>query len=863
MSMTFLNQLSIIPALLIALTGLFMLRGQEAGKTERRLLFYSLGMGVLILLALFITLRFVTEPYDQPFFQLSNLLAPSLSGLTVLIILNLKALAKTDTRTRIAGTLACLAMVVLFGLLWSSQLGVGYLILPGALILAIGWALGRRYGWLVIILGLFSLGIFYLFNQLLNHPPDYNNNPPSSFTASLFFIAFYVVPALSVVMSAVMITTSLQSFSMQTENATVNHPRRLQWIKIGFAFMLLLYLAYTIFWGSVWDQTSDGLFGIFFMETSAMVAIGAGMLMILALHGKYRIAGLLFVLVVPSILYQSFEAGWRVSYHEMTENRATRIAWALERFQGREGHYPKSLNELTPRDLIFIQQPVILAGEEWCYEGNDNSYRLSAFYREFFSAPVSLRVYESAGEFPAGSSFCEERLVKMKEKYYSPMEDPSAMQPPIPTPLPENEVGIPKTEIRPLLNGAVALPGSWSPDSTYFVFGTQTSGLTLHFLNGITGEVCTADEQFSSADSIREYHTWLPDGRLLYVDPSGRMIMLTPCQLGGEQLDDRFPVSFTQVAAIAQQGNRLLLQSENAYWILDERTLTATPIPNLTPVPFEFHWDNFAWLPGGEKLVIARLNGRKGSDAGSTLYMIDGGTGDILQSISLDGEFGQSAPWVEGLSDHEVLMNGIGEWLMIDFSTDPPVMTNVLADIFGLDVKFSDEISASGSFVHPDGNGYYLAVRLNHPRNQGTYLYDSQSGEVRVYNHEYHTLLLFPNGYLMEMAKLEDVPTYQDEYDMVWVDQPETTQPRLKLNGHTPREYPHLSLVYLVNRSQVAAASAQGVSLVSLPDGKMDAYWELIGDGYSPWLIAAPNGSALVATKDFGGLYYIPLPPDQ
>ena len=98
MSMTFLNQLSIIPALLIALTGLFMLRGQEAGKTERRLLFYSLGMGVLILLALFITLRFITKPYDQPFFQLSNLLAPSVLGLTALIILNVKALVQTDTR---------------------------------------------------------------------------------------------------------------------------------------------------------------------------------------------------------------------------------------------------------------------------------------------------------------------------------------------------------------------------------------------------------------------------------------------------------------------------------------------------------------------------------------------------------------------------------------------------------------------------------------------------------------------------------------------------------------------------------------------------------------------------------------------
>jgi hypothetical protein len=40
----------------------------------------------------------------------------------------------------------------------------------------------------------------------------------------------------------------------------------------------------------------------------------------------------------------------------------------------------------------------------------------------------------------------------------------------------------------------------------------------------------------------------------------------------------------------------------------------------------------------------------------------------------------------------------------------------------------------------------------------------------------------------------------------------------------------------------------------------MEKYWTLAGDGFSPWLIAAPDGSALIAFKDFGGLYYIPLP---
>jgi len=129
-----------------------------------------------------------------------------------------------------------------------------------------------------------------------------------------------------------------------------------------------------------------------------------------------------------------------------------------------------------------------------------------------------------------------------------------------------------------------------------------------------------------------------------------------------------------------------------------------------------------------------------------------------------------------------------------------------------------------------------------------------------VYDHKYHTLLLFPDGTSMDMQKLENVPTYHDEYDIVKVDDPETVHPRLSIMGHTPREYPLLNVEYLPKRSQLAFASAHGISLVSLSNGEMLAYWSLIGDGYSPWVVTSPDKSALIASKDGGGLYYIPLP---
>ena len=737
-----------------------------------------------------------------------------------------------------------------------------FLILPGALVLAMAWSLGRRYGWLAVPLSLLCLIVLGMFHYLMYHPHDYTAGPPPIAIRAIYLFGYNVWPVLGVTMAGLLFAASLQPSILKSEHVWPFHSRIGRLIAGSLASVLILYLAYIIFWGSVWDQTSDGIYGVFISHQTSLIAVGAGMIMALTLRGRQRLAGFIFILVVPVLFYQSFEAGWDVSYHDITEKRAERISQALETFRVREGQYPDALKALTPRDLLYIQQPMILAGEEWCYQGGEDAFQLAAFYREYFSSPVSLKLYKSAGEPPPGPLPCEERLAAMKERYNYDwmMEDSSAIQPPVPTPLPEVDVGRPKTVIQPLLEGAAALPGSWSPDSRYFLFGTQGADLTLHFLHGRTGEICTVESQFSRVDRLREHHAWLPDGRLLFVDPAGGVVALAPCGPEVDLLTYPSADPRLQIGAYAPENGRVLLQSRSTYQILDGRTLEVWPIPGVTPVQYDLHWDRAAWLPGGEDLVIARLNGRSGSNEGTTLYFIDGSSGEVEGSFSLQSDYGQSAPWVEGLTEQEVLIHAPGELLVLDFGAEPVEVTNVLGDIFGLDVNYPDQMSASGSHRKEDGSGYYLVARLNHPRNQATYLYDSTTQRVYVYDHEHHTLVLFTDGYRMEMTRWETMPAYRDEYDIVMADRPEAVQPRLRLEGHTPREYPHLSFAYLPQASQLAVASAHGVSLVSLEDGEMEKFWTLAGDGFSPWLIAAPDGSALVASKDFGGLFYIPLP---
>jgi hypothetical protein len=356
---------------------------------------------------------------------------------------------------------------------------------------------------------------------------------------------------------------------------------------------------------------------------------------------------------------------------------------------------------------------------------------------------------------------------------------------------------------------------------------------------------------------LRQHHAWLPNGQLLLVDDTGQIVLLMPCAPGVQNVAPESAELFTEIMPDGGENGRVLCKSANEYRIFDGRTLTWRSIPGVTPNPYEAHWDKAAWQPGGETLAIARLNGRDASD-GSTLYVIAGDTGEVIRSLPLAAATDQSAPRVDWLTPQELLLSSSGVLQVLDLSTDPPQSTDVMADIFGLDLDFPDEVGGHGWQVDWENGSYILTVQANLPRNQSLYLYHSATGRVDVYDGDANRLLLFPNGQMEQWTKLGTEPSGPDEFVLIDVEE-EKVYPPLTIAGHTPRDYPRLSMAYLAGSAQLAVASSQGISLHTVPAGEMTTFWTLIGQGFAPSLRPASDGSALVAVRDQGNVYWIPL----
>jgi hypothetical protein len=870
MQLESLLMVGIIPAAFVILAGMLILHSNTENIIDRKFLFFLLIVGTVILLAIFVAGLSPTAQDNRFAWMVGPLASPTLVGVLAMILMRVKSLAGSSRREIVFMCLLVLSIVALIVGIWLQPFGFAQGILFCILVLAITWLVASRLEALAFILSLLAIaGLAVLNSSWLARSYQFQG-----LLGRLFGVALGVVPGIAVTLAAFFTYTGFQRFARPDETAQVEQSRT-TWLstvaRLGLAVIMVAYMAFTIYWASIWDQTSDGLGGIFYMIEASVIAIGAGMLIALASTSWRRLAGAGFAVLVPLLMYTAFNQGWAWGiYKPMTEQRAADIQNALEHFRDRNGRYPSLLEELVPRDLLWIPEPIIFRGESWCYQGGPDFFRLGAIYRDFFGSPLTYKVYASTGSPPSQPSACENRLPELKNKYDPPPM--SAMQANLPTaqPMPTSQVPIPRKTIQPLVKAISIETGGWSPDGRFFFFGLPEAAgsqnlISLSFLDEETGHLCSMGQKFPLEGDLRGHFTWLPDGRVLFLSTDRELILIKPCQSDFERISSRYSEKFIQIMVPDQNNDpsnngRVLLKSDTGYWILDGNSLEASQVPGVSPNLNSTGGDSVAWSPDGDQLVIDNLNGT-GKDAGRTLLIVNAAIGELVKKIPMPDLTSQGPLMIDWLSDHELLTNSKGKLLVIDFQPTPPKTTDVLKDFFSLDIAYPDDISSMASIPDPSGKSYHLAVRVNHPRNKSIYLYHSETGKVDVLNSDTNVLLFFPGGNWTEMRLLEEPYSDRDEFEMVWVDMPGKASQRLIVQGHQPRNYPTLYLNYLPEKSQMLFSSSQGISLVSLPEGKLLGFWDLadLKYHYQPYLIVSPTHRVAVVVADGDGLYYLQL----
>jgi hypothetical protein len=851
------------PILLLILIGILIrTRGDPETSGRRYFLFLvwaSIGSLGLILL------NWILPPSA---FGIVTVLFPIIPGLIVLPLLHWREWDSLNNRAKIPilSTVIILMIATIVQIVILGRKSEDFLVEPvlfGMLLFAItaflyiAWKWGNRFSFLFGILAILYLAIFNVL-EMGSLPLPLETMP--GWKVVLGLLAYLTIPGFVIPVMAILTANILDRFS--TGNETGSVARRPIIGRLVFVLVLYGCLLYSFYWLWLWDGIDDGIRGLLMIVASVMTAISACLVMVMTISGWRRWAGPVFAILVTVPLYLVVISGMgmegNVSNYTITEERAARIQEAIESHRAKTGSYPLSLAELVPRELWRISLPMIMPGQNWCYESGADYYRLGAVYREHWSSPYrEVRVYASGGNIPEGDWECDARLAEAmsQSSFFGP--------PPTPVPLPISEVSVPRVTVEPLLQTSSFSTGDWSPDGAYLVFGlTQyfmTDGvehvtIDLRFLEASTGNICQPSQSqwtVRQSNGLRDHSAWLPDGRLLYVTDAGEMLAFTPCINEVEDLAGRYPVTFTQAVSYDARNGRVLLKNEEAYWLLDGISLEVKEIEG---VPTESYRPWYDWSPGGERLALSWMSGPEIEDE-AFLYVVDWASGEVTTSLPLEGASDAYLPIVEWLTRDELLLHG-DKLTVLDFGSNPPAMTDVLRDIFLLDIAYPNDVSSMDSVRV--GEEYYLGVLVNHPRNQDGYVYSSKTGQVEIFQHDVSTVLFFEEGQWLRLTKWEDEPSYRDEYMLVWMDQPNEPV-RFKLEGHVPRAHPQIFPRYLPLSSQLVFHSSQGISLVSIPDGKTVGFWDLSNKADYFDVIPAPNGEALIVASGGDGLYYIPL----
>ncbi|MCC6300145.1 MAG: hypothetical protein IT314_12675 [Anaerolineales bacterium] len=179
--------------------------------------------------------------------------------------------------------------------------------------------------------------------------------------------------------------------------------------------LLLAVALRNLYTFTVWDNTYDSL-GYIWLFIPFFAILLSGLTLLMTLPSRTKLAGWLYILILPISLALTSSQAQKVDFRAETAERAERIVKAVQSFYAREGRYPESLAELTPRDILAIPAPTIIYGQDWRYESGGASYRLGYVDREHWSDPRLIgRIYKAEGQAFGDSLMCAAEVAAMQQ----------------------------------------------------------------------------------------------------------------------------------------------------------------------------------------------------------------------------------------------------------------------------------------------------------------------------------------------------------------------------------------------------------------------------------------------------------------
>ena len=254
---------------------------------------------------------------------------------------------------------------------------------------------------------------------------------PASVIANIFTVtepplALTLMPSVALLITALLLYSGLNAYREWQHASAVEAGRsqeqrkragRAAAVVFVVSAVLLAKTLHHLYWFTVWDNTYDSL-GYLLLLVPVPAALLSGVTLSITLSGRMKWTGFLYSLLILGLMIAVSARAQRVDFRQLTEERAERVTQAIETYYDREGRYPQDLRQLTPFYILSLPGPVIIYGQDWCYDGGEDYYRLGYLDREHWSDPrLTGRLYRTKGETPDLHRICDEEIAALRKRY--------------------------------------------------------------------------------------------------------------------------------------------------------------------------------------------------------------------------------------------------------------------------------------------------------------------------------------------------------------------------------------------------------------------------------------------------------------